>query len=104
MFKWLSRGKKSEEPQPITGSVASAPLEYPWYAVVEGDAIKQGDILESCPVFLPPENLATTYKDTEPKTSVKWIELDLIVMSQSCDLAKGREKVDDVFGVRAVEV
>jgi hypothetical protein len=33
---------------------------YPWYRTVHGDDIEQGDILEGCPVFLPPEDLAET--------------------------------------------
>lgn len=59
--------------------------EYPWYGVVEGDELQQGDIFESCPTFLPPETL----KNGEHPT-VRWGERDLILISQSCDLAKGR--------------
>ena len=31
---------------------------YPWYEVVSCDGLEQGDVLEACPVFQPPEELA----------------------------------------------
>lgn len=72
--------------------------DYPWYGVVEGDEIEQGDIFEACPVFRPPEDLDVRAEQNSLKDTVfKWEDLDLIVLSQSCDLAKDREKVDDVL-------
>ena len=32
---------------------------YPWYAIVTGEDLEQGDILEGCPIFFPPDDLAT---------------------------------------------
>jgi hypothetical protein len=26
---------------------------YPWYAIVEGSDLQQGDLLEGCPVLIP---------------------------------------------------
>ena len=77
--------------------MASTIPEYPWFGVAEGDEIEQGDILEGCPVFLPPKDLAVSGVKNEAKANFIWRELDLVLMSQSCDLAKGREKVDDVL-------
>jgi len=71
--------------------------EYPWFSVVEGDDIEQGDILESFPVFLPPNDLAVEESGQPSSTIFKWQKQDLVVMSQSCDLVKGREKVDDIL-------
>jgi hypothetical protein len=71
--------------------------EYPWFGAIEGDEIEQGDILEGCPVFLPPDDLALSVAEKPSSATFKWEERDLIVMSQSCDLAKGREKVDDIL-------
>ncbi len=68
--------------------------EYPWFGIVDGDDIEQGDILEGCPVFLPPNDLVI---GAETTARFVWQRQDLIVMSQSCDLSKGREKVDDVL-------
>ncbi len=28
-------------------------ISYPWYKTIHGDEIEQGDIFESCPIFLP---------------------------------------------------
>src|SRR5262249_54197812 len=67
---------------------------YPWYRAVRGDDIEQGDLFEGFPVFLPPEDLAET---ALAEAVFRWEELDVIVMSQTCDLVKGREKVSDVL-------
>jgi len=66
---------------------------YAWYELVSGEELGQGDILESCPVYLPPEALAgnenlSAFFDFEDR--------DIIVMSQSCDLVEGREKVSQI--------
>jgi hypothetical protein len=71
-----------------------SPAAYPWYSVVSGDEIQQGDILESCRVYSPPPEIST---DPFSPPVFKWNERDVIVMSQSCDLVKGREKVEEVL-------
>ncbi|MEG4801720.1 hypothetical protein QUB63_17700 [Microcoleus sp. ARI1-B5] len=73
--------------------------QYPWYQLVSGEEeIKQGDILEDCPVFQLPEDLADITKDKlNITTKVEWREQDVIIMSQSCDLVKGREKVTEIL-------
>jgi hypothetical protein len=74
--------------------------QYPWYQLVSGEEedIKQGDILEDCPVFQLPENLAEITKDKlEITTKVEWREQDVIIMSQSCDMVKGREKLTEAL-------
>jgi hypothetical protein len=64
---------------------------------IEGDDIEQGDIVENCPVFLPSDNLVLDTAGHPSSATFKWKEQDLIVMSQSCDLAKGRERVDEIL-------
>lgn len=77
---------------PIVGSAMPANSNYPWYGVVVGDDLAQGDIFENCPVFFPPDAMSEN-----TTTSVfTYGKLDLIVMSQSCDLERGREKVEQV--------
>ena len=73
--------------------------DYPWYAIVNEDAIEQGDILRGCPVFLPPDTLPITEAWEQEATIVdfEWIERDVVVVSQTCDLVKGREKVTEVL-------
>ena len=67
---------------------------YPWYASVQGESVEQGDIFDSCPVFrLPPEAADKSITELD----VDWFSYDLIVMSQSCDLIAGREKIADVL-------
>ncbi len=79
--------------------MATAPLalEYPWYTVISGDELEQGHILEACPVFVPPDELA--HHSVEPESQVPFPceHTDVIVMSQTCDLMKDREKLNDVL-------
>jgi hypothetical protein len=71
---------------------------YPWYGRVESDELEQGDIVENFRVFRASDDLIVDENDAPPDSSVfKWKSLDLIIMSQSCDLQKGREKVDDIL-------
>ncbi len=79
------------------GSPVAPPQDYPWFGAVEGDDIEQGDILENCPVFLPPEDLTLPGSGKPVNANFKWEDRDLIVMSQSCDLIKGRTKIEDVL-------
>jgi hypothetical protein len=70
-----------------------------WYEVTEGAALLQGDILRRCPVFLISDGW------TWPLTSAKQVEvdvseLDLVVMTQSCDLEN--DKVEDVLLARVI--
>ena len=67
--------------------------DYPWYCLVDGDELKQGDILEGCPVFFPPPDLTLNSLVAD----FIWEQRDVIVMSQSCDMVKGREKITEVL-------
>ena len=63
---------------------------YPWYDLIsEDDEIQQGDLLEHCPVFKLPAD-----PDLDGTAKVVYVLRDLVVMSQSCDLVKGRAKVE----------
>ncbi|MFB3766236.1 MAG: hypothetical protein ACE14P_13455 [Methanotrichaceae archaeon] len=57
-------------------------ISYPWYDIVDGsNPLTQGDFINSCPVLVP-------FSSTEePKISAEVIEYDVVVLSQSCDLA-----------------
>ena len=65
---------------------------YPWYADAQGDEIEQGDLFEACPVYLP-----TADAREHGIVDFEWEERDLIVLSQTCDLVKGREKLTEVL-------
>lgn len=66
---------------------------YPWYSLVQGADLAQGDLFDRCPVFAPPADL------TEPWAEAAFAceERDVIVMTQTCDLVPGREKVTEVL-------
>lgn len=71
--------------------------DYPWWDVVEGDAVEQGDLLTSCRVFRPAlsaADVSLTEAET-PNVPLRWLTIDAIVLSQSCDLVLG--KVNDVL-------
>ncbi|MBA4064365.1 MAG: hypothetical protein C0501_11760 [Isosphaera sp.] len=68
---------------------------YPWYGVVTGDGLEQGDVLDSLPVFLPPDDLEDWNEGSAAFFSTE--ERNVVVMTQSCDLVSGREKVSEVL-------
>jgi hypothetical protein len=71
-------------------------VRYPWYEVVSGPDLQQGDMLLDCPVFLIPRE-AVRRAGAHPITIQRQ---NVIVMTQSCDLAildGGRSKADDVI-------
>lgn len=61
------------------------PPFYPWYAVVSGSDIQQGDILPQCPVFSPPQNIEST-----GEAEITLTRRDVIIMTQSCDLDRDK--------------
>lgn len=64
------------------------PDNYPWYEIVEGEELWQGDFIKECPILVPPKQL-TDYQETEVEN------YDVVVMSQSCDLTQ--KKIDLVL-------
>jgi hypothetical protein len=66
---------------------------YPWYRVVDGADLAQGDLFDRCPVFMPPPDVAESLKEAV----FTWQERDVVVMTQTCDLVPGREKVTEVL-------
>jgi hypothetical protein len=61
--------------------------------LVSGEELEQGDILEGCPVYQPPDELASG-ESLSPVFDFE--DRDVIVMTQTCDLVAGREKVAEV--------
>jgi hypothetical protein len=72
--------------------MGAATILYPWYSSILADDLEQGDIIEDCPVFIPPDDF-----EEAKATEFKYATRDLIILSQSCDLVKGREKVDEIL-------
>ncbi len=68
---------------------------YPWYETVSGVELEQGDILLDCPVYLVPAE-ALGLEEHEVTVDFQ----NVIIMSQSCDLAlrtNGTCEADDVI-------
>ena len=63
-----------------------------WYEIVEGRTLEQGDLLFECPVFVPALSTFPLPEDEGPLIDIQYF--DLLVMTQSCDLANG--KIPDV--------
>lgn len=71
---------------------------YPWYKIVNDEGLQQGDIFRNYPVFSPevdPSHIEAAKAGEKPTVSVKIEMLDVIVMSQSCDLA--HQKITSVI-------
>jgi hypothetical protein len=71
--------------------------DYPWYSMVSGHEIEQGDILPNCPMIGPIE---TAVLDAESVAEIPVLRLTAIIMSQSCDLvvrSTGKPKVEQVI-------
>lgn len=71
---------------------------YPWYSLAEGDKLQQGDILRNCPVFSPDvtsETIKQIRLGCSPDTPVNVDIVDVIVLSQSCDLEN--DKIESVI-------
>lgn len=65
-----------------------------WYEFVEGKELEQGDILERCPVFRPPADM--TWSDEKAVPDIGEITvglLDVVIVSQSCDIASDQKSV-----------
>lgn len=60
------------------------PPQFKWYQLVEKSVdIQQGDFITKCPIFLPSHPTATTDNSVEGDM----IEQNVVVLTQSCDLA-----------------
>jgi len=73
---------------------------YPWYCLVNGENLEQGDILLECPVFDIPANYLDCIASDNESISININYKNLIVMTQSCDLAireDGKSKIDYVL-------
>ena len=62
--------------------------DFPWYAIVSGDTLQQGDLISGCKVPLLTKDLIDASEgDVIP---VKALAYDVVVLTQSCDLVIGK--------------
>jgi hypothetical protein len=70
-----------------------------WYQIVQGSSVFQGDLLMNCPVGTVAELPLPIPDDYQPPVEVRF--LDLVVMTQSCDLLN--DKVEDVLLAQVID-
>jgi len=72
-------------------------VNYKWYDdVPPNSTIEQGDIVENCKILVPNElHYQAILKNEENKVPLDIIEINSIVLSQSCDIQN--EKIDSVI-------
>jgi hypothetical protein len=75
--------------------VQDQPPSYPWYVRVADDHLEQGDIFTDCPVFIPPSDLDLS--SAAANAVFRWELRDVVVMSQSCDMVKGSERIREAL-------
>lgn len=63
-------------------------MDYPWFDIIESsESIAQGDIIDKCSILNPSPNHYEAIKNrTKESDPVQVIEVDVIVMSQTCDI------------------
>jgi hypothetical protein len=71
-------------------------MDHSWYEVVDGDDIEQGYIFNACPIYIIPSKLKNPLS-RKTGTKFRWETRDVIIMTQSCDLVIGQEKVSSVL-------
>ncbi|MBI3493800.1 MAG: hypothetical protein HY047_18790 [Acidobacteria bacterium] len=73
------------------------PEDFPWYEAIRGsETLRQGDIFEQFPVLVPPKDLdlAPFLSDNSlPAPAVPIRSVDVIVITQSCDLENNKVDV-----------
>lgn len=69
------------------------PRNIPDIASCRGRTSRKGISWNVAPFFLPPADLAEPWDEA----AFAWQERDVVVMTQSCDLVDGREKVTEVL-------
>jgi hypothetical protein len=59
-------------------------IEYPWYKIIEGDSLCQGDFLRDFEVLIPE---VSTQSDQVP---AQYKKLNVVIMTQTCDIVQGK--------------
>src|ERR1051325_6498704 len=75
---------------------------YPWYRLVQGELLEQGDIFEDFPILFPQAPVPTAGNAGPYEVGVG--RAHVIVMSQSCDLRAGKVKYAVLCPVHDISV
>lgn len=69
--------------------------DYPWYDVVHGPSLEQGDVFRKFPVFIPPVITTPELYEEGAEGEVDIELTDVMILTQSCDL--DRDKMGNVL-------
>jgi hypothetical protein len=73
--------------------------KYPWYQAEKWTDLEQGDLITNCPVLAPTADLAEKFAELKKGINLEYPlkvnYADLVIMSQTCDLA--HNKIDQVL-------
>src|SRR5215813_3147606 len=64
--------------------------DFPWYSIVKGDKLQQGDLISDCKIPVPSKEedlINASEKDVIPVNAMIY---DVVVLTQSCDLVTGK--------------
>jgi hypothetical protein len=67
-----------------------------WYEITDGSDLQQGDIITACPIYSAVTNGKNTVCEAQ-NVEFEINTFDVIVLSQTCDLVAGQEKIDHVI-------
>lgn len=65
-------------------------VDYPWYELIRGLELEQGDLLQDCMRLVLKPELASHLDESEVAGPYTWEKSTGVIISQSCDLAQGR--------------
>ncbi|MBI3245438.1 MAG: hypothetical protein HYZ50_02890 [Deltaproteobacteria bacterium] len=70
-------------------------MEYPWYEMVNGPSLQQGDLFDRCPILIPQVTLPESVEVLESVGREMHLDgevqdFNVVVMSQSCDLVNDK--------------
>jgi hypothetical protein len=68
----------------VLESAPKTEKEYPWYEIIAGDSLCQGDFLRGFEVLIPE---VSTQND---QVSAQTKKLDVVIMTQTCDIVEGK--------------
>jgi hypothetical protein len=62
--------------------------QYQWYTFIRtNEPLRQGDLIESCPIIIP---VSTDIKANAPSLIADIVYIDVIILTQSCDLQQNK--------------
>jgi len=67
-------------------------MSYPWYASIDTDDLMQGDFIKKCPIIIPSIDFNSVDFNSYQKFEAEILRINVVVISQSCDLLNKKLK------------